>query len=263
MTETPNQVIEYSREGHVGYLTLNRPPANSYDYAFMEALGQQIEAAAEDAEARAVVVRSALGRFFSAGADIKAFNENTVERNMAMVELAHRHLARIASVPKVFIAQIQGNALGGGLEIALACDLRFGAEGEYFLGLPEVTLGLLPGNGGTQRLPRLIGLSRALDLMVTGRRLSPREAHEIGILDRLVPADSIVEETRKYADALASGAFGAAGAIKLAVHRGIERPLPEGLEIERELVEGLFRSEDAAEGLRAFAEKRRPVFKGR
>jgi enoyl-CoA hydratase/carnithine racemase len=252
--------VEYSREGRVGYITLNRPPANSYDYAFMEELGGCIAAAGADPDSRVVIVRSALERFFSAGADVKAFTENPTERNMAMVRLAHEGLGVIARIPKIFIAQIGGIALGGGLEIALACDLRFGAEGSYVLGLPEVTLGLLPGNGGTQRLPRLIGVSRALDLMVTGGRISPQEAYDLGILNRLVPAERLAEETLAYAAALAEGAQQAIGSIKTAVYEGIERPLAQGLEREAELVEGLFRSADGQEGLRAFLEKRKPQF---
>jgi enoyl-CoA hydratase/carnithine racemase len=252
--------VEYSREGNVGYITLNNPPANSYEYSFMEELGECVDAAADDAGARAVIFRSALDRFFSAGADIKAFNANTAEKNMDMIRLAHENLGRIAETPKIFIAQIGATALGGGLEMALACDLRFGAEGEYYLGLPEATLGLLPGNGGTQRLPRLIGRAKALDLMVTGRRLSPAEAYELGILDRLLPADELEEETLKYAEGLATGATGAIGSIKLAVHRGMDRPLQEGLEIERELVEPLFEGEESREGITAFMEKRRPEF---
>ena len=253
--------VEYTREGRVGYITLNRPPANSYDYAFMEELGGCIAAAGADPDARVVIVRSALERFFSAGADVKAFLENPTERNMEMVRLAHEGLGVIARIPKIFIAQIGGIALGGGLEIALACDLRFGAEGSYVLGLPEVTLGLLPGNGGTQRLPRLIGVSRALDLMVTGGRLSPQEAYDLGILNRLVPAARLAEETLAYAAALAEGAQQAIGSIKTAVYEGIERPLAQGLEREAELVEGLFRSADGQEGLRAFLEKRKSQFR--
>ena len=253
--------VEYTREGRVGYITLNRPPANSYDYAFMEELGGCIATSGADPDARVVIVRSALERFFSAGADVKAFTENPTERNMEMVRLAHDGLGVIARIPKIFIAQIGGIALGGGLEIALACDLRFGAEGSYVLGVPEVTLGLLPGNGGTQRLPRLIGASRALDLMVTGSRLSPREAYDLGILNRLVPAERLAEETLAYAAALAEGAQQAIGSIKTAVYEGIERPLAQGLEREAELVEGLFRSADGQEGLRAFLEKRKPQFR--
>ena len=254
--------VEFTREGRIGYVTLNRPPANSYDAAFIEELDRCVQQAEADPEVRAVVVRSALGRFFSAGADVKAFSENPPERNMDLVRHAHRVLARLAQVPKVFVAQIAGHALGGGLEIALACDLRFGAEGEYRLGVPEVTLGLLPGNGGTQRLPRLVGWSRALDLMVTGRTLSPQEAYAYGILDRLTPPDRLAEDTAEYVRKLAEGPTRAVGAIKLAVRLGLDRPLEDGLRLERELVEGLFCSEDAQEGIRAFLEKRPPRFRG-
>ena len=198
--------VEYAREGSIGYITLDKPPANSYDLAFMEELGGCVRFAAEDDGAGAVILRSASERFFSVGADIKAFDANGVEENMAMIRRAHEALSEMARTPKVFIAQIGATALGGGLEMALACDLRFGAEGEYVLGLPEATLGLLPGNGGTQRLPRLIGISKALDLMVTGRTVSPSEAHDLGILDRLFPADELEGETRNYAEKLAASA---------------------------------------------------------
>src|SRR5919205_2071714 len=214
--------VEYSREGSVGYITLDKPPANSYDLSFMEELGGCVRSAGEDDGAGAVILRSASERFFSAGADIKAFNANSVEDNMRMISRAHEGLSEIARTPKVFIAQIGATALGGGLEMALACDLRFGAEGEFYLGLPEATLGLLPGNGGTQRLPRLIGVSKALDLMVTGRTISPSEAHELGILDRLFTAASLEEETQKYAEGLAAGAGEAIGSIKLAVYGGVD-----------------------------------------
>jgi enoyl-CoA hydratase/carnithine racemase len=253
-------MIKVTNEGPIGYLTLNNPPANSYAIEFMHELGERIQTLANDDRVRVVIVRSALERFFSAGADIKAFMASTPEQNMEMVRVAHANLGLIARTPKLFIAQIQGNALGGGLEMALACDLRFGAEGQYFLGLPEATLGLLPGNGGTQRLPRLIGFAKALDLMVTGRRLSPAEAYEVGILDRLFPAEELVAQTRSYAEAIANGAAQAVGAIKLAVMRGKELSLDEGLALERELLEPLFRGPEAREGLTAFSEKRKPVY---
>jgi enoyl-CoA hydratase/carnithine racemase len=226
----------------------------------MEELAESIVAAADDEAAKVVIVRSSSPKFFSAGADVKAFAQQEPDESMEMIELAHRGLGRIAAIPKVFIAQIQGHALGGGLEIALACDLRFGARGSYKLGTPEVTLGLLPGNGGTQRLPRLVGTSKALDLMVTGRRISPGQAHALGILDRLLPADRTEAMTLEYAHALAGGAVEAIGAIKLAVHDGVGMSLDDGLARERELVDGLFRSRDAREGLTAFVEKREPVF---
>jgi len=252
--------VEYAREDAIGCIMLNRPPANSYDYGFMEELQTAISAAAADGAARAVIVRSSLDRFFCGGADIKAFSENSADQNMAMCRLAHQTLGRIAGIPKVFVAQIRGHALGGGLEIALACDLRFGAEGEYYLGVPEVTLGLLPGNGGTQRLPRLIGWNRALDLMVTGRRLSPKDAFAMGILDRLFPADQLDAQTRAYVQGLVDGAASAIGAIKLAVQQGRDRTLDDALRIEREMLESLFRSPDGHEGVKAFVEKRKPQF---
>lgn len=252
--------VSYGAEDGLGFITLDNPPANSYDKAFMEELGDAIVAAADDESARVVIVRSSSPKFFSAGADVKAFAEQEPEDSMEMIETAHRNLGRIAAIPKVFIAQIQGHALGGGLEIALACDLRFGARGSYKLGTPEVTLGLLPGNGGTQRLPRLIGASRALDLMVTGRRITPGQAHALGILDRLFAAGETEPRTREYAAALAGGAPEAIGSIKLAVHDGLGRSLEDGLARERELSAELFRSADAREGLAAFVEKRQPEF---
>jgi enoyl-CoA hydratase/carnithine racemase len=179
-----------------------------------------------------------------------------------MIETSHHTLSSIARIPKIFIAEINGHALGGGLEIPLACDLRFAAEGDYRIGTPEATLGLLPGNGGTQRLPRLIGWSRALDLMITGRTVTPLEAYELGIVNALFPGDRLHVGTLEYVQKLAGGATKAIGNIKLAVTDGVDDGFERGLERERELVEELFLSEDGREGLAAFAEKRPPAFKG-
>ncbi|MBV8954422.1 MAG: enoyl-CoA hydratase/isomerase family protein [Solirubrobacterales bacterium] len=253
-------MVTYHSEDRIGYITLDSPPANSYDQSFMEELGRAIINAADDGEGKVIVMRSSSPKFFSAGADVKTFAQQDADDSAAMIEIAHQALGRIASIPKIFIALIQGHALGGGLEMALACDLRFGARGSYKLGVPEVTLGLLPGNGGTQRLPRLIGLSRALDLMITGRRISPGQAHALGILDRLLPTAEAEAMTLDYARGLAGGAVEAVGAIKQAAVAGIELSLEEGLARERELVGRLFRSRDAREGLSAFVEKREPVF---
>jgi len=179
-----------------------------------------------------------------------------------MIERGHDVLASIARMPKIFIAQVEGHALGGGLEITLACDLRFGARGAYKLGVPEVTLGLLPGNGGTQRLSRIIGVPRALDLMITGRPISPGEAHGLGILNRLFAAGECAEQTRAYADALAGGATVAIGEIKAATYAGVEMPIADGLARERAGIARLFETQDAAEGFASFSEKRNPEFKG-
>lgn len=254
--------VAFAAEGAIGYITLDKPPANSYDRGFMEEMAAAVDAAAAADAVKVVIVRSASKRFFCAGADIKAFMANDTAGNMAMIELGHEVLSRLATIPKVFIAQIEGHALGGGLEITLACDLRFGARGGYKLGVPEVTLGILPGNGGTQRLPRLIGVARALDLMVTGRQVSPGEAHALGILNRLFAAEEIAERTREFAERLAAGATGAIGEIKLAVHEGVDGPLAEGLARERAGIARLFDSADAHEGIGAFVEKRTPEFTG-
>ena len=254
--------VDFSADGSIGYITLDKPPANSYDRAMVEEFGAAVQEAGADDDVKVVILRSASERFFSAGADVKAFMANSPDDNLAMVETSHEGLAAIATIPKVFVAQIQGHALGGGLELALACDLRFAARGDYRLGVPEVTLGLLPGNGGTQRLPRLIGAHRALELMLTGRQVKPEEALELGIVNQLFDAEETEAQTRAFAEKLAGGATKAIGNIKLAVWEGIDRPLPEGLARERELVGELFRSQDAQEGLGAFLEKREPAWTG-
>lgn len=242
-----------------GTITLDNPPANSYDIAFMRELAAAIEAADGDASARIVVVRSASEKFFSAGADIKRFLANDVDANMSMIGLAHEALASMARSPKLFVACIAGHALGGGLEIALACDVRYAIEGRYRLGTPEVTLGLLPGNGGTQRLPRLIGVGPALELLTTGRQLSPAEAHGLGLVSQVFADQAAFDEHVTGLRALPPLAL---ANIKRAVYEGIEKPLADGLALERDAIGELFRSQDAREGLTAFSEKRTPEFVG-
>src|SRR4051794_34732199 len=251
--------VAFEADGAVGSITLDNPPANSYDIDFMRELADAIGAANDDDAVRVVVLRSASEKFFSAGADVKRFLANDVDANMDMIRLAHEALASIARSPKLFVAFIAGHALGGGLEMALACDLRYAAEGRYRLGTPEVTLGLLPGNGGTQRLPRLIGTGPALELLLTGRQLSPEEAQQLGLVSALFATE---DEFRAHVDKLAAGPPLAIAEIKRAVYEGVQQPLDEGLALERELIEKLFRSQDANEGLTAFSEKRSPEFVG-
>jgi enoyl-CoA hydratase/carnithine racemase len=251
--------VSYRPGGPVGEITLDNPPANSYDIGFMRELAEAIASANTDAGARVVVLRSASEKFFSAGADVKRFLANDVDANMEMIRLAHEALASIARSEKLFVAWIAGHALGGGLEMALACDLRYAAEGSFRLGTPEVTLGLLPGNGGTQRLPRIIGQGPALELLLTGRQVTPDEAQRLGIVSAVFASE---DEFRAHVEKLAAGPPLAVAEIKRAVYDGMDTTLDEGLALERELIEKLFRSQDATEGLTAFSEKRAPEFVG-
>ena len=239
----------------VAYVTLDNPPANSYDLAVMQKFAADVDAAIAS-DARAVVVRSASEKFFSAGADVKKFLDGDVEANMEMIRVSQAAFRRMAAAGQVFIAHIAGHALGGGLEIALACDIRIAAPGSYKLGTPEVTLGLLPGNGGTQRLTRLLGPSRAMHLLLTGSTFGPDEALAWGLVAALT------DDVEEYAERLAAGPRLAIAAIKRCVHEGGQLPLDQGLALEAELVEQLFRSRDATEGLTAFVEKRKPEFVG-
>jgi enoyl-CoA hydratase/carnithine racemase len=246
----------------IGRITLDRPPANSYDPAFLDAL----DAAIDDvvgADARVAVVASANPKFFSAGADVKGFLARNADDNNAMVHRAHEVFNRLAAEAPIFVAMIAGHALGGGYEIALACDVRIASQGSYRIGLPEVTLGLLPGTGGTQRLPRLIGRGRALELMLTGGAVPPEEAHALGMVDRLVAADEIEADVDRLAQRLAAGAPLALRAIKRAVHDGVDLPLAEGLQRELQQLAPLFATADAKEGMTAFTQKRPPSYEGR
>ena len=208
------------------------------------------------------MIRSASERFFSAGADVKAYLERPVVESLAMARRAHQVLGRFADEAPLFIAAIAGHALGGGYEIALACDIRIAAEGRYRIGLPEVSLGLLPATGGTQRLPRLIGRGRALELMTTGRTVTPAEAERLGMVDRLVPAGEFDQAVAALAAGLAAGAPLAVAAITRVVNDGLERSLEDALERELEELASLLASEDAREGMTAAVEKRAPRFSG-
>src|SRR3954447_14180930 len=220
----------------VAYVTLDNPPAHSYDLGVIQAFAADVdEAIASDA--RVVVVRSASERFFSAGADVKKFLEGDVDANMKMIRTSQAAFKRMAAAPQVFLAHLAGHALGGGLEITLACDLRYASEGSYKLGTPEVTLGLLPGNGGTQRLTRLLGPSRAMDLLITGRTFSAQEALEWGLVSAVYPADEAEAKVREQAERFAAGPALALAAIKRCVHDGGAQPLDRGLALEAELVE--------------------------
>jgi enoyl-CoA hydratase/carnithine racemase len=256
--------VRLDRDGAVGIIVLDRPPANSYDYDFLRELGSAVDDARYDDGLRAVVVTSASDKFFSAGADVTAFQAGSANQRAMTAVLAHEVFRKFENTPMVFVAAIAGHALGGGLELALACDLRFAARGSYRIGLPEVNLGLFPGSGGTQRLPRLVGLSRGIDLIANARTLSPEDAKELGIVDELYDdAATCRTAAIDYCAKLAAGPSEAIGRAKVVTSLGYAAPLDLGLALEREAIARVFVSEDAQEGITAFGEKRRPEFKGR
>ena len=255
--------VRLEKHDSIGFVVLDRPPANSYDRAFMEELGAAADEAARDEAVKAIVVRSANERFFSAGADVSVFAKSDMDTQNAFVVCANESIGKFESTPKVVVAAINGHCLGGGLEIALCCDFRIAAEGSYRIGLPEVTLGLLPGTGGTQRLPRLIGRQKALDFMLRGTTMLPQDALAAGIVDDVVPPGELLDRATERAKGYATGPTFAIGRIKLATVQGFGLRLDEGLKRERQLLVELFKSEDAKEGVTAFVEKRKPNYKGR
>src|SRR5438093_2860018 len=212
--------VRLEKQDSVGHIVLDRPPANTYDKSFLDELDAAIEETRRDDAVKAILVRSANEKFFSAGADISVFAKGGLDEQNAFVVCANDAMGKFETTPKVVIAAINGHCLGGGLEIALCCDFRIAAEGSYKIGLPEVSLGLLPGTGGTQRLPRLIGRQKALGLMLRGTTLSPQEAKDTGIVDELVPAAELQARAVAMAQEFASGPSYARGQIQLAAVQG-------------------------------------------
>src|SRR3979409_211635 len=221
-TAAAQSFVSVSREPDgVALIHLHRPPANSYNRAFLDELNAAVDEVRWDGDVHGAVLVSDLApRFFSAGADINNFASSTQAQRVMTVLHAQEILLKIERTPKVFVAAISGHTLGGGFEIALACDFRFAAEGEYRIGLPEVSLGLLPGNGGTQRLSRLIGRSRALDMMITNQQVNAARALELGMVDRVFPVDRVAQEAIDYVAKLANGPTLAIGNIKVATRLG-------------------------------------------
>src|SRR6058998_3703711 len=262
--------IESAREGRVGIGYLNKPKANLYDPELMRDLNFWIDEVRYDDEIDVAVLTAKSEGMFSAGADINFLRQSTPDHKATFCLGCQETLNKMESTPKLFIAALNGHTVGGGLEIALACDLRFMARSadpkrEYKIGLPEVTLGVLPGTGGSQRLPRLIGKARAIDLMATGRTLTPDEALQWGLVNRVWDANTFMDETMTYAKGLVypDHAGRAVGLIKRSVVEGVEMSIKEGLALERELQNRLFAMADAKEGFRAFLEKRKAIFQGK
>lgn len=257
---------------HVGVrvLTLCEPPANTYSYELMQELDRAILEARMDPDVHVIVLTGAGEKFFCAGATIGMLKQATPEYKYYFCLHANETLNRLEQTPKLVIAALNGHTVGGGLEVALAADIRIAREGAGKIGLPEVALGVLPGTGGTQRLARLLGKGKAMELMVTGRLLSMDEAARIGLITEVWGDDQLAGRT--FLDAVVAYAktFAppnrsslAVGRIKRAVQSGPEAGFHEGLAMERELQQLLFQSEDAKEGIAANLEKRSPVFKGR
>ena len=256
MSEEP--ILVEIKEG-VCWITLNRPDKlNSIDSKTMKRLLETIDEVEDDPNVRCVVIKGS-GRAFSAGADVDELMKLTPEEAEELSRKGHETMMKISSMPKPVIAAINGYALGGGCELASACDIRIASEKAKF-GQPEIKLGIIPGWGGTQLLTRLIGVGRAMELILTGRIIDAEEAYRIGLVNKVVPHDRLEEEVSELAKTLASGAPIAMAEAKRLVNLG--GSLEVGLDEEAEAFGRLFATEDSREGFKAFKEKRTPSFKG-
>ena len=261
-------LVTYDTADGIATFTLTDPPANTYSYEMMRALDDAVLKARIDDAVHVLVLRGAGDRFFCAGANIKMLASVSPRFKYYFCLHANETLGRLEQTPKLVIAALNGHCVGGGLEVALAADLRIARRGAGRVGLPEVGLGVLPGTGGTQRLLRLVGKARAFELMASGRLLDFEEAQALGIVTDVVEAastDAFMAEVRRRAlEYVPPGrASKAVGLIKRAVQSGGEMAFAEGIALERELQQQLFESEDAREGLAAHLAKRAPAFKGR
>jgi len=256
-------VVTVEECGAVAVITLDRPPANAYDLEVQTALAQVFARLDADPSVRVVILRSASRRFFCAGADIKTFAAATVEQRAAIAEAARATCARIERADAIVIAEIGGHTLGGGLELAMACDIRIGATGEHLFGMTEISLGLIPGNGGTQRLARIVGQARAMELLVTGRTFQAEQARAWGLLTELCEPSNLRATVNAMAETIARQAPLALGATKRALRLGAGLPLAEALEVERAESSPLLSTDDAREGLAAYLERRDARFVGR
>jgi enoyl-CoA hydratase len=257
--------VRYEVRDGVATLTLDDPPVNGYSHGMMRALDERILAARFDDAVHVLLLTGAGERFFCAGADVAGLAAMTPTFKYYFCLHANETLLRLEHTPKLTIAALNGHCVGGGLEVALACDLRIARRGAGKVGLPEVALGVLPGTGGTQRLTRLLGAGRAIDLMVTGRTFDVDEAERLGLVSRVLDGADFRAAAHDFARQFCppNKAAMAVGHIKRAVQSGGELPLESGLALERELQARLFASTDCKAGLDAFLQKKTPVFTGR
>jgi enoyl-CoA hydratase len=267
VTEMPNY-LDYAVGDGIAVITLNDPPANTYSYEMMQQLDARILEARMDETVQVIVITGAGEKFFCAGANIQMLSEVTPEFKYYFCLHANETLARLEQTSKLVIAAINGHCVGGGLEVAMAADIRVARRGAGKMGLPEVSLGVLPGTGGTQRLSRIVGKSKAIELMVTGELFDFEKGEQLGLVNRIFdwrnPADfmpQVMEYARQFTTP--NTAARAVGRIKRAVQTGAEIPFESALALERELQQQLFQSEDAKEGLEAYVSKRKPRFSGK
>jgi enoyl-CoA hydratase len=268
VTGKTTTLVHYEARDGVAILTLDDPPANTYTYELMQDLDRCILQARMDESVYVIVLVGAGEKFFCAGASIPMLNSVTPQFKYYFCLHANETLNRLEQTPKLVIAALNGHTVGGGLEIAMAADLRIAKQGGGKIGLPEVNLGVLPGTGGTQRLTRIVGKSSAIELMVTGRTFEFDEAKELGIVTAVYQAadrEEFLGKVMEYATQFTppNMASKAIGNIKRAVQTGAELPYQDALAVERELQQLLFQSEDAKEGIAAYVEKRKPQFKAR
>ncbi len=254
------QNVKWNIEGRTGIITIDHPPANALDRQTVEELSALFSTAMEEAQVKVIIITGA-GQFFGAGADINEIVElKAYDQAYEIVREGQVFFSRIEKAPKPVIAAINGRFCLGGLnELAMACHLRL-AEDSVQFGQPEIKLGIMPGFGGTQRLPRLVGKGRALEILLGGGNIKAQEAYRIGLVNKVVPVGTVLREAKRWAKALSMWGGVAMATILQAVNEGLEMTLDEGLEREAELFAGLTDTEDMYEGLAAFLEKRRPQF---
>ena len=251
--------IELARHEEFALITLNRPDAlNALSFALIADLGRVLDEVSQT-DARALLITGAGNKAFCAGADIKELTGRSLAEQKRGAELGQRTFAKLERLPMPSIAIINGYAYGGGLELALACTLRVATRNAK-MGLPEIKLGLIPGYGGTQRLPRAVGEARAMDMILTGRTIDAEEACRIGLVQRLIEGDSLAQGAA-YARELSGYSLPVLALAREAVARALATPISEGLRIEADLSTLAFQTKDAAEGMAAFIEKRKPAFK--
>jgi enoyl-CoA hydratase/carnithine racemase len=265
-SEAPDvALVELEKQDGVALLTLNNPPANAYSHEMHRELDAAIIDCRFDDAVHVLVLTGAGEKFFCAGADIEMLGAVTPDWKYNFCLHANETLMRLEQTPKLVIAAINGHCVGGGLEVAMAADLRWAREGGGKMGLPEVSLGVLPGTGGTARMTRLVGRARAMELMTSGENFDFARGKELGLVSDILPSegflDAVIERARNYCPP--HKAARAVGLIKRSVQTGSDLSLSDHLALERELQQRLFTSRDATEGFAAFNEKRKPEFEGR